>query len=115
MHRSSSKKRCFVLEGKSKVLGVQAAAFRKGTSWDYGGTGNLMLLSVLSLVVVDWRKGLPGRLAAQCQGRREEGGRQRSLVQGPMGMKMRSFTASTLFHGCLQSNDGRKSIGDLCL
>ena len=25
---SSSRKRCFVLEGKSKVLGVQAAAFR---------------------------------------------------------------------------------------
>ena len=29
-HRSSSRKRCFVLEGKSEVLGVQAAAFRKG-------------------------------------------------------------------------------------
>ena len=51
MHGPSSRKRCFVLEGESEVLGVQAAAFRKGTSWDYGGTGNLMLLSVLSLVV----------------------------------------------------------------
>ena len=69
MHGSSSKKRCFVLEGKSKVLGVQAAAFRKGDAWDYRGTENLMLLNVLSLVVVDWRKGLPGRrLAEQCQG-----------------------------------------------
>ena len=38
------------------TFGVQAAALRKGTSWDYGGTGNLMLLSWLSLVVVDWRK-----------------------------------------------------------
>ena len=35
-HRSSSRKRCFVLEGKSEVLGVQAAAFRKGDVWDYG-------------------------------------------------------------------------------
>ena len=73
MHGPSSRKRCFVLEGESKVLGVEAAAFRKGTSWDYGGTGNLMLLSVLSLVVVDWRKGLPGRRPAeQCQGGRRE-------------------------------------------
>ena len=40
MHGSSSRKRCFVLEGKSEVLSIQAAAFRKGTSWDYGGTGN---------------------------------------------------------------------------
>ena len=80
-HRSLSRKRCFVLEGESEVLRVQAAAFRKGTSWDYGGTGNLMLLSVLSLVVVDWRKGLPGRRPAeQCQG---EGGR--SLDQGLIG------------------------------
>ena len=55
MHRSSSRNRCFVLEGESEVLGVQAAAFRKGTSWDYGGTGNLTLLSVLSLVVA-WRR-----------------------------------------------------------
>ena len=30
MHRSLSRKRCFVLEGKSKVLGVQAAALQKG-------------------------------------------------------------------------------------
>ena len=30
MHGPSSRKRCFVLEGESKVLGVQAAAFRKG-------------------------------------------------------------------------------------
>ena len=28
-HRSSSRKRCFVLEGKSEVLSVQAAAFRR--------------------------------------------------------------------------------------
>ena len=33
------------------------------------GTENLTLLSMLSLVVVDWRKGLPGRRPAeQCQG-----------------------------------------------
>ena len=56
-HRSSSRKRCFVLEGESKVLSVQAAAFRRNIQ----GTENLMLLSVLSLVVVDWRKGLPGK------------------------------------------------------
>ena len=54
-----------LLEGESEVLGVQAAAFRKGTSWDYGGTGNLTLLSMLSLVVVDWMKGLPGRRLAE--------------------------------------------------
>ena len=72
-HGSLSRKRCFVLEGEGEVLGVQAAAFRKGTSWDYRGTGNLTLLSVLSLVVVDWRKGLSGRRPTeQCQG---EGGR----------------------------------------
>ena len=77
MHGSSSRKRCFVLEGKSKVLSVQAAAFRRNVQ----GTENLMLLSVLSLVVVDWRKGLPGRRPAErCQG---EGGR--SLDQGLMG------------------------------
>ena len=35
MHRPSSRKRCFVLEGKSKVLGVQAAAFRKGDVWGH--------------------------------------------------------------------------------
>ena len=29
MHRSSSRKRCFVLEGKSEVLSTQAAAFRR--------------------------------------------------------------------------------------
>ena len=28
-HRPSSRKRCFVLEGESKVLSVQAAAFRR--------------------------------------------------------------------------------------
>ena len=28
-YRSLSRKRCFVLEGKSKVLSVQAAAFRR--------------------------------------------------------------------------------------
>ena len=54
MHGPSSRKRCFVLEGESEVLSVQAAAFRKGTSWDYGGTGNLTLLSVLSLVLLSW-------------------------------------------------------------
>ena len=92
MHESSSRKRGFALEGKSEVPRVHAAAFRKegrpgGVQGE--GTGNLALLSWLSLVVVDWRKGLPGRRPAeQCQG---EGGRQRSLVQGPMGMKMRSF------------------------
>ena len=30
MHGPSSRKRCFVLEGESKVLGVQAAALQKG-------------------------------------------------------------------------------------
>ena len=89
MHGPSSRKRCFVLEGESEVLGVQAAAFRKGTSWDYGGTGNPTLLSWLSLVVVDWRKacqegqlsnvGEEGRLS-NVRGR--EG---RSLDQGLMG------------------------------
>ena len=82
------------------TFGVQAAALQKGgmdvqgmvQKVQGGHTGNPTLLSVLSLVVVDWRKGLPGRRPAeQCQGRREEGGRQRSLVQGPMGMKMHSF------------------------
>ena len=78
MHGPSSRKRCFVLEGESKVLGVQAAAFRKGTSWDYGGTGNLMLLSVLSLVVVDWRKACQeeGRLSNVREGGRKEGGKE---------------------------------------
>ena len=33
-HRSSSRKRCFVLEGKSEVLSIQAAAFRKGDVWE---------------------------------------------------------------------------------
>ena len=106
------------------TFGVQAAALQKGgmdvqgmvQKVQGGHTGNPTLLSMLSLVVVDWRKGLPGRkLAEQCQGRREEGGRQRNLVQGPMGMKMHSFCCLHTFRGCLQSKDGRKSIGDLCL
>ena len=67
-HESSSRKRGFALEGKSEVPRVQAAAFRKegrpgGVQGE--GTGNLALLSWLSLVVVDWRKGLPGRRPAE--------------------------------------------------
>ena len=77
-----------VLEGESEVLGVQAAAFRKGTSWDYGGTGNLTLLSVLSLVVA-WR-----RLARKAGS--ATSGRGARPSPGPMGMKMRSLAASTL-------------------
>ena len=72
-----------VLEGESEVLGVQAGAVR-----GYGGTGNLALLSVLSLVVA-WR-----RLArkAGCA----TSGRGARPSPGPMGMKMRSLAASTL-------------------
>ena len=89
------------------TFGVQAAALKKGV-WTSRGrvrkvqgghTGNPTLLSWLSLVVVDWRKGLPGRRPAErCQG----GGGGRSLAQGANdqgqmgGMKMRSFAASTL-------------------
>ena len=87
MHRASSRKRCFVLEGESEVLGVQAGAVRRGRP-GYGGTGNLTLLSVLSLVVA-WR-----RLArkAGCA----TSGRGARPSPGPMGMKMRSLAASTL-------------------
>ena len=78
-----------LLEGESEVLGVQAAALQKGDVRGYReGTGNLTLLSVLSLVVA-WR-----RLArkAGCA----MSGREAKPSPGPMGMKMRSLAASTL-------------------
>ena len=128
-HESSSRKRGFALEGKSEVPRVQAAAFRKegrpgGVQGE--GTGNLALLSWLSLVVVDWRKGLPGRRPAErCQG----GGGGRNLAQGANdqgqmgGMKMRSFAASTLSR--LQprmdarererERERERAFGDFCL
>ena len=65
MHRSSSRKRCFVLEGEGEVLAYRLLP----SEGMFRGTENLTLLSMLCLVVVDWRKGLSGRrLAEQRQG-----------------------------------------------
>ena len=111
LHESSSRKRGFALEGKSEVSRVQAAAFRKegrpgGVQGE--GTGNLALLSWLSLVVVDWRKGLPGRRPAeQCQG------------EGRSKPRPRADGHEDVFLHCLHTfvaavKDRRESFGDFC-
>ena len=55
MHRSSSRKRCFVLEGKSEVLSIQAAAFRRNVQ------GHRELNT--AKCVVSYCRGLEERLA----------------------------------------------------
>ena len=88
MHRSSSRKRCFVLEGESEVLGVQAGAVRRGRP---GVRGHRELNTAER---VESCCGLEERLArkAGCA----TSGRGARPSPGPMGMKMRSLAASTL-------------------
>ena len=82
----SSRKRCLFLEGESKILlEYRLLPFRKGV-WTSRGrvqkvqgghTGNPTLLSVLSLVVVDWRKACQeGQLSNVREGGRKEGGKE---------------------------------------
>ena len=81
------------------------------SEWDvqgYGGTGNLTLLSVLSLVVVDWRKGLPGRRPAeQCQGEAKKPSPGTDGHEDVFLHCLHTFVATV--------KDGHKSFGDFCL
>ena len=80
MHRSSSRKRYFVLEGESKVLSIQAAAFRRNVQ------GHREFCC----------RGLEERLARKGWLSNVRGREVKSRPRADGGMKVCSFTASTL-------------------
>ena len=87
-HRSLSRKRCFVLEGESKVLGVQAAAFRKNVQ----GHRELNVAESVEFCC----RGLEERLARKGWLSNVRGREVEARPRADGGMKVCSFTASTL-------------------
>ena len=102
MHGPSSRKRCFVLEGKSEVLSVQAAAFRRNVQ------GHRELNT--AKCVESCCRGLEERLARKgwLSNARGRGGKVEARPRADRGMKMRSFAASTL--SWLQSRIGARAL-----
>ena len=102
MHRSLSRKMYFVLEGESKVLEVQAAAFRKNVQ------GHRELNT--AKCVESCCRGLEERLARKgwLSNVRGREGRSKPRPRADGGMKMHSFTASTL--SWLQSRIGARAL-----